>query len=125
MRYALYVLLLLTSCLVAPAQELIISEELNARTFEILKSDEMRMDANGIPCALVKVQLPIENVVFEGNIIDSEFKTNIGYTYSGACPFTFSGDIRSLFGDSDIHQEERASRGIRAGRLALAAVAIR
>jgi hypothetical protein len=48
-------------------------------------------------------------------------------TYSGAYPFTFSGDIRSLSGDSDIHHEERerARQGIRAGRLALAAVAIR
>ena len=75
---------LLFSSIVALGQNLEIGSELKPQTFEVLTSNEFRKDANGVPCALVKVQLPVENVKFEGNIIDSEYKTNEYWVFLSA-----------------------------------------
>lgn len=101
MKNLLLIVLLLASCVETTAQNLGVEEKLHTRIFEVLKSDEMRTDANGVPCALVKVQLPIENVVFEGNVIDSEFKTNEYWVFLTAgtkqfrikCPGAYPLDI--------------------------------
>ncbi len=44
--------------------------------------DNRRLDYNQIPCALVKVQLPLSGAVFEGNVIQPvEYKTNEYWVY--------------------------------------------
>lgn len=58
------------------AQKLVVDEPLHSTIFEIVGAQDKINDANGVPCAVVKVQLPVENVVFEGNIIQSVFKVN-------------------------------------------------
>ncbi len=75
MKYIIVLLFLITSS-VCQSQELMVSEPLHDIPFEIVQSSDMIKDANGIPCAIVKVQLPIENVCFEGNIVKSVFKVN-------------------------------------------------
>lgn len=76
--------IMLLSSIVAIGQNLEVESKLQHQAFEILTSDEFRKDANGIPCALVKVQLPMENVKFEGNVIDSEYKTNEYWVFLSA-----------------------------------------
>lgn len=76
--------IMLLSSIVAIGQNLEVESKLQHQAFEILTSDEFRKDANGIPCALVKVQLPMSNVKFEGNVIDSEYKTNEYWVFLSA-----------------------------------------
>lgn len=55
-------------------QELKVVEPLHRDLFEVAGSN--KTDSNGEPCALVKVQLPIQDVVFEGNVVESRFLVN-------------------------------------------------
>lgn len=49
---------------------------------EPLRSVHSRMDLNGEPCALIKVQLPVAGVGFEGSIVgDTPFKINEYWVY--------------------------------------------
>lgn len=50
------------------------SFDLSARTNE-------RVDLNGVPCALVKLQLPVDGCKFEGNIVDTKFDVNEYWIY--------------------------------------------
>lgn len=83
------------------AQELVVTERLHSTAFEIVGVQDKRYDANGIPCAIVKVQLPVEKVVFEGNIVHSIYKTNEYWLYITAgtkmfrikCPKLYPLDI--------------------------------
>ncbi|MCM1141113.1 MAG: DUF1566 domain-containing protein [Muribaculum sp.] len=51
-------------------------------TRDLSVSIKPRLDQNGLKCALVKVQCPLEDVVFEGNVIgESEFKAGEYWVY--------------------------------------------
>lgn len=58
------------------AQELEVVEPLHSTIFEIVGAQDKKYDANGIPCAVVKVQLPVAGVAFEGNVIESQYHIN-------------------------------------------------
>lgn len=58
------------------AQELIVTEPLHSTVFEIVGAQDKKYDANGLPCAVVKVQLPIAGVAFEGPVIESQYHIN-------------------------------------------------
>lgn len=50
--------------------------------YDISARTEKRFDLNGMGCALVKIEIPIENVSFEGNIIvESQLRTNEYWVY--------------------------------------------
>lgn len=58
------------------AQELVVTEPLHSTIFEIVGVQDKKYDANGVPCAVVKVQLPVAGVGFEGNVIESQYHIN-------------------------------------------------
>lgn len=67
--------------------ETINAQDISVQSFSMVETDlsakiNQRKDLNGIPCALIKVSLPIANAQFEGNIIGNcEFKTNEYWVY--------------------------------------------
>ncbi len=63
-------------CQICFAQELEVVEPLHSTIFEIVEAQDKKYDANGVPCAVVKVQLPVAGVAFEGNVIESQFHIN-------------------------------------------------
>lgn len=63
------------------AQELEVVEPLHASPFDIITSENSKNDYNGVPCAVVKVQLPVAGVKFEGNVFASEYKVNEYWVY--------------------------------------------
>lgn len=67
-------------CIVIQGQELKVIEAFQP-VFEIIKSEDMKYDSNGEPCALVKVQLPVSDVLFEGNLVDVKYKVNEHWCY--------------------------------------------
>lgn len=77
MRIGIVFLTMLFLHIYTNAQELIVVDPIHPCDFEIGHlGTKIKKDANGIKCALVKVQLPISDVSFEGPIINSEFRTN-------------------------------------------------
>ncbi len=63
------------------------AQEIRVKSMELLSNDltarvNSRQDLNGDYCALVKVQLPIEGLQFEGNVIGkTEYHTNEYFVY--------------------------------------------
>lgn len=63
------------------------AQEIRMKSMELLSNDltarvQSRQDLNGNFCALVKVQLPIEGLQFEGNVIGkTEYHTNEYFVY--------------------------------------------
>lgn len=63
------------------------AQEIRVKSMELLSNDltarvQSRQDLNGNICALVKVQLPIEGLQFEGNVIGkTEYHTNEYFVY--------------------------------------------
>ena len=76
MRYFLFNVLFVFLWQTCFAQELEVVEPLHSTIFEIVGAQDKKYDANGIPCAVVKVQLPVEGVAFEGNVIESQYHIN-------------------------------------------------
>ena len=76
MRYFLFIAFFVFLCQICFAQELEVVEPLHSTIFEIVEAQDKKYDANGIPCAVVKVQLPVAGVAFEGNVIESRFHIN-------------------------------------------------
>jgi len=80
MNRTIVFLLMLCTCLFANAQEVIIkefkelSQDLAARTNE-------KLDANGNACALVKVVIPMQDVQFEGWVIDQQYTPGEYWVY--------------------------------------------
>lgn len=60
-------------------QDLKVVEPLHLDLFEVVGSN--KTDANGDPCALVKVLLPIDGAQFEGSIVNTQFKINEYWCY--------------------------------------------
>ncbi len=75
---------LLISCLLFSFG--VTAQELKVERFELAPSDISGArysvkDANGIDCALIKVQIPRSGVVFEGNIVKQDFRVNEYWVY--------------------------------------------
>lgn len=69
--------LILCAYISVHAQTLKVERIETATVFDISAKTASRIDANGEECALLRVQLPIEGVLFEGSIVgDVSFKTN-------------------------------------------------
>lgn len=84
MKHLVAIILFLISTLAVYAQELKVSS-MKAAPMDLSASTHMRRDANGDPCALVKVVLRAEGASFEGNIVgDTEFRTNEYWVYMTA-----------------------------------------
>ncbi|WP_302616346.1 tetratricopeptide repeat protein, partial [uncultured Muribaculum sp.] len=74
-------LFILSGTLIVSSQELKVTE-FRAVPMDLSASTHMRRDANGTPCALVKVQLRATGASFEGNIVgDTQFRTNEYWVY--------------------------------------------
>ena len=74
-------LFILSGTLIVSSQELKVTE-FRAVPMDLSASTHMRRDANGTPCALVKVQLRATGASFEGNIVgDTQFCTNEYWVY--------------------------------------------
>ncbi len=79
--------LFITSVLIVFSTFTVSAQELNVTGFRAVPMDlsastHMRRDANGTPCALVKVVLRAEGASFEGNIVgDTQFRTNEYWVY--------------------------------------------
>lgn len=79
-RIVIFATILLTA-IGLQAQELTV-KSLEMATTDISASTQRRVDLNGNPCALVKVQLATSGAKFEGNVIgDTEFKTGEYWVY--------------------------------------------
>lgn len=76
MRCFLFFAFFVFLCQICFAQELEVVEPLHSTIFEIVGAQDKKYDANGIPCAVVKVLLPVAGVAFEGNVIESQFHIN-------------------------------------------------
>ena len=74
-------LFILSGTLIVSSQELKVTG-FRAVPMDLSASTHMRRDANGTPCALVKVQLRATGASFEGNIVgDTQFRTNEYWVY--------------------------------------------
>ena len=68
-----------TLCVVA--QEVSV-KRFEVATFDISASTEQRLDLNGDACALLKVQFPVEDIKFEGNVVGPcEFRSGEYWVY--------------------------------------------
>ncbi|WP_288308203.1 SEL1-like repeat protein [uncultured Muribaculum sp.] len=81
MKAKLIIYILLTCIFTVSAQELKVTG-FRAVPMDLSASTHMRRDANGTPCALVKVVLRAEGASFEGNVVgDTQFRTNEYWVY--------------------------------------------
>lgn len=78
-RFLIVFLVAYFSCAIN-AQELKISSLIETR--DILSADKQRQDANGMPCAVLRIILPEDKASFEGNIVGpSEYKNGEYWVY--------------------------------------------
>ncbi len=81
MKRVLSTLILLLSIVSASAQKLTI-ESFSLDASDITASSQQRLDGNGEPCALVKVQLAAPGATFDGNLVgDVAYKVNQYWVY--------------------------------------------
>lgn len=66
--YSIWFYVLATTCVCA--QEFTV-RSMNHRQTDLSARSHVRNDQNGEPCALVRVELPLDDVVFDGNIVGS------------------------------------------------------
>ena len=86
-----------------------IGQEVVVKSFENLQTDltartQQKLDANGNPCAVVKVDIPLEDVVFKGWVVESvstpgeylvympEGATKITLQHNSFTPYTYEFD---------------------------------
>lgn len=67
-RIGILAMALFFSILSLNAQEFNV-DEMKADAFDLTASTHQRKDLNGNPCGLVRVQIPLEGLIFEGNVI--------------------------------------------------------
>lgn len=72
------ILLLTIPCMLTAAREFVV-EEMVESPLDLTASTHQRKDRNGNICALVKVQVPLEGVTFEGNVIGESQNHNGEY----------------------------------------------
>lgn len=83
-RIILFLSICLTCITSAIAQEMTVKSMI-ARPMDLSARVDGRKDANGDPCALVKVQVTIEDMVFDGNIVgEVERRVNEYWVYMTA-----------------------------------------
>lgn len=78
MRKALLILLLTIPSMLMAAREFVV-EEMTESPLDLTASTYQRKDLNGNVCALVKVQVPLEGITFEGNVIGDSQNHNGEY----------------------------------------------
>ena len=79
---AFFALIIALGCAPAAAAQELEVISMRLAEDEPLRSVHSRMDLNGEPCALIKVQLPVAGVGFEGSIVgDTPFKINEYWVY--------------------------------------------
>lgn len=83
MRLLLSLLLFLVSHALCVASDLKV-DSFYAAPFDLSARVDERLDRNGNPCAVIKLQLPVEGCKFEGNIIDSRYDVNEYWVYATA-----------------------------------------
>lgn len=103
---------LLFAVITAVAQELTV-KKMEVAPMDLSASTQPRNDLNGNPCALVKVQLAVEGVKFEGNVIgDATFKEGEYWVYLSAGSYMLNIKHKSFvphfvnFRDYDIKKVE-------------------
>ena len=72
---AIIVVFIFLACNSHSYGEIFVTSEVSESPYDISARTEKRLDLNGMGCALLKLELPIENVTFEGNVIG-----NVNYT---------------------------------------------
>lgn len=57
-------------------QELKITEPFHQSMYDVVTASMAKKDLNGNPCAVVKIQLPVQGVKIEGNVISTSYDVN-------------------------------------------------
>lgn len=79
MKRIVFLLIVMVSLCAAQAELRVDSFE--ARPMDLSARTHERLDRNGNPCALVKVELPVEGCKFEGNVLHTFYDVNEYWVY--------------------------------------------
>lgn len=80
-KYIVTIFLLLLCGMIASAS-IRVTSEVKESPYDISARTEKRLDLNGMGCALIKIEIPIENVTFDGNVVgEIQLHTNEYWVY--------------------------------------------
>lgn len=78
----LFAFITIFACNIQGYCQIQVSSKVAESPYDISARTEKRLDLNGMGCALLKIELPVENVTFEGNVVGAvKYTTNEYWIY--------------------------------------------